>query len=106
MDVWIAADLPNAEKLFQVLIDFGFGSTGITPNDLTQPRRVLRMGEKPLLIEVQTTISGVEFGECYPRSVAAELDGIAIQIISLEDLKQNKRAAGRHKDLGDLDYLP
>jgi hypothetical protein len=26
--------------------------------------------------------------------------------ISLTDLKVNKRAAGRNKDLADLDYLP
>ncbi|MCC7177304.1 MAG: hypothetical protein IT177_02840 [Acidobacteria bacterium] len=27
-------------------------------------------------------------------------------LISLPDLKANKRAAGRHKDLADLDNLP
>ena len=33
-------------------------------------------------------------------------DGLAVPVISLDDLKTNKRAAGRHKDLADLDNLP
>ncbi len=33
-------------------------------------------------------------------------DGIEISIISLADLRANKAAAGRHKDLDDLEHLP
>lgn len=33
-------------------------------------------------------------------------DGLTLPVISLDDLKTNKRAAGRHKDLADLDNLP
>ena len=29
-----------------------------------------------------------------------------INFISLQDLKKNKLAAGRHKDLEDLEHLP
>jgi hypothetical protein len=38
--------------------------------------------------------------------VPAELDGIAVRFISLSDLKRNKKASGRSKDLADLDNLP
>jgi hypothetical protein len=34
------------------------------------------------------------------------VDGLELPVISLDDLKVNKRAAGRHKDLADLDHLP
>ena len=54
----------------------------------------------------QTTVSGVEFEECYTRRLVATLDGVPVAIISSDDLKRNKRAAGRHKDLGDLENLP
>jgi hypothetical protein len=33
------------------------------------------------------------------------LSGVPIPFISLEDLKKNKLATGRHKDLGDLEAL-
>ena len=35
-----------------------------------------------------------------------EIDGAEVNFISLTDLKVNKKAAGRHKDLDDLENLP
>jgi hypothetical protein len=64
------------------------------------------MGMAPVRIEIQTTISGVVFDECYQHRVAGELDGVQANLISLEHLKRNKGAAGRHKDLNDLENLP
>jgi hypothetical protein len=55
---------------------------------------------------VTTTISGVNFGECYAERVVDELDGVEVNLISLKHLKINKRASGRHKDLNDLENLP
>jgi hypothetical protein len=51
-------------------------------------------------------ISGVEFEDCWPRRVIIDDDDLSIPAISLEDLKRNKRASGRKKDLLDLDELP
>ncbi len=34
------------------------------------------------------------------------IDSIQINIISLEHLKKNKKASGRHKDLDDFENLP
>jgi hypothetical protein len=64
------------------------------------------MGEAPLRIEVLTDIDGVEFDGCQERAVLHEIDGENIRVISLADLKINKRASGRPKDLADLDHLP
>ncbi|MES2464628.1 MAG: hypothetical protein V4671_29040 [Armatimonadota bacterium] len=36
----------------------------------------------------------------------AELGSISVNVISLEDLKVNKAASGRLKDLNDLQHLP
>ena len=57
-------------------------------------------------IEVLTTISGVSFDECFRQRTIANIDGIPVNLISLEHLKINKCASGRLKDLADLDYLP
>jgi hypothetical protein len=42
----------------------------------------------------------------FAQRVVAEVNGIPVNFISLPDLKANKKAAGRNKDLADLDYLP
>ncbi len=54
-----------------------------------------------------TTIDGVEFDTCRDSAIDVDMDGVRVPVISLNDLKTNKRAAGRHnKDLADLDDLP
>src|SRR5271165_119039 len=66
---------------------------------------VIRMGVPPVRLEILTTISGVEFAACYARRRQAELDGVPIQLIQLDDLKRNKKASGRLKDRLDLEQL-
>jgi len=107
VDVWIAISLDNARRVLAALEAFGFGAnTGASLDLLTKLGNVVRMGIPPLRIEIQTEISGIQFQECYARRVIKELDGVSVPIISLDDLKRNKRAAGRHKDLADLENLP
>lgn len=67
---------------------------------------VVRMGEAPLRIEILTDIDGVEFRTCANRSLTTTIDGTQVPVISLPDLKANKRACGRPKDLDDLENLP
>ncbi|MBN1511553.1 MAG: hypothetical protein JXB13_06020 [Phycisphaerae bacterium] len=106
LDVWIAVSAENTQRLLAALKDFGFDeSTQTIAHALTQPGKVLRMGVPPLRIEVQTAASGVVFDECYARRINTVLDGIPVPIIHADDLKANKRAAGRPKDLDDLDHL-
>jgi hypothetical protein len=107
LDIWVAISPDNAHRLLVTLEQFGFGrDVGASMELLTQPGNVIRMGLSPLRIEIQTIISGVSFTECYARRVVADLDGTPVSIISVGDLKINKRAAGRLKDLNDLENLP
>lgn len=104
MDIWVATDAENVEKIIAVLDEFGF--TGIEPELFLKEKQVLRMGVPPLMIELLTGISGAEFEDCYPARTVANLGGVEINLISLEDLKTNKAASGRYKDLNDLEHLP
>ncbi|MEY3656816.1 MAG: hypothetical protein RL114_1174, partial [Actinomycetota bacterium] len=46
------------------------------------------------------------FDECLLRAQMQEIDGLTIPVIALDDLKINKLASGRAKDLDDLENLP
>jgi hypothetical protein len=105
MDLWISILSSNAAKIIQALIEFGFEPSALTENLFLQPHRVIRMGVPPLRIEILTTISGVKFESCYERRKEIMIEGIPVPIIDLEDLKANKKAAGRHSDLNDLENL-
>ena len=103
MDVWIASDADNQQRVLQAVRHFGFPAA---PDDLLrEDDAMVRMGLPPLRIEVLKKISGVEFEDCWPRRVTIEDDDLPIPTISLEDLKRNKLASGRKKDLLDLDEL-
>jgi hypothetical protein len=106
LDVWIAVHPANAARVVTALKEFGFDLPALDPDLFLREDRVIRMGVAPNRIEIQTGIDGVTFADCYPQRVAADLDGVPVWFISLADLKINKRAAGRNKDLADLDNLP
>lgn len=106
IDVWIASTPENTEKVVSVLKEFGFGLPGLTPELFQKPDQIIRMGVPPVRVEILTGISGLEFSECYPRRIVDLLDGIEVNLIDLTNLKINKKAAGRHKDLDDLENLP
>ena len=106
LDIWIALSRDNAERAVGALREFGFGTPDLSPDLLLEPKRIIRLGVSPLRIEILNTISGVRFSECFARRVVEELDGIPVHLIALDDLKTNKKAAGRFKDLNDLENLP
>lgn len=106
MDVWIAVNPANAERVVHALREFGFDTPDLSTALFTTVNRIIRMGMPPMRIEISTGISGVNFEECYKDRQVAVLDGVQVSIISLRHLKVNKRASGRYKDLNDLENLP
>jgi hypothetical protein len=106
MDVWIAANSTNAEKVAGVLVDFGFSVQTVKAAMFTAPNQIVRMGVPPVAIDVITSASGVDFAACYARRRTQSIDGIEVPVLHLDDLKANKKASGRPKDLDDLENLP
>lgn len=106
IDFWIATDRSNAERVARALEGFGFSKGAINVDSLMVPNQVIMMGVVPVRIDLLTGPSGVEFADCYARRLTVEIDGTAVSIISLADLRTNKLASGRDKDLSDLKHLP
>lgn len=106
MDIWIEVSEENSKRTAAAFRDFGMPEEGISEGLFMEKNKVIRMGMPPVRLEVITSASGVEFSECYSKRDVIEIEGIPVNFISLEDLKTNKAAAKRHKDLEDLDHLP
>ena len=105
IDVWIEATTDNVQRLIQALRDFGFGALGLQERDFLEPGYTIQLGRPPNRIDLLTSVHGVDFPVCFESKVSAELAGLVIQVISLEHLKENKRAVGRFQDLADLENL-
>ncbi|MDO9300513.1 MAG: hypothetical protein Q7T89_03980 [Anaerolineales bacterium] len=105
MDIWIAIHPDNAHKMVAVLKTFGFDHPDLSVELFLHENKILRMGVPPVRLEITTSISGVEFDECYQARVIDELDGVEVNLIDLENLKKNKKASGRLKDMVDFKKL-
>lgn len=106
MDIWISMNPDNANKMVAVLKEFGFDSPDLSPEMFLREWQIIRLGVPPVRVELNTTISGVDFNECYAERVTDILDGVEVNLIKLKHLKANKKASGRHQDLADLENLP
>ena len=65
LDIWIAIHPINAQRLADVIQQFGFAR--VQSETFLEPRKVIRMGVPPVRLEILTSISGVEFADCYRR---------------------------------------
>ncbi len=106
LDIWVRATADNAGRVLDALRAFGFDLPALQPQLFIDPDSIVRFGVPPFRIELMTSIDGVRYDDCQARAQLMALDDVPVPVISLEDLKVNKRAAGRHKDLADLDNLP
>ena len=105
LDIFVARDEENADKVLAALSDFGFGALGISRNDLRQPDYVIQLGRAPNRIDLLTGISGVSFEEAWTSREPGDIAGTAVDFLSRDLLIKNKLAANRTKDRADVEAL-
>jgi hypothetical protein len=106
LDIWVGISAANAAKIERALREFGFTAVGLTSDVFLARNNVVRMGVPPIRIEILTSVSGVEFESCYAEKEMIRIEEMAVPVISLSRLRENKAASGRAKDLADLENLP
>jgi predicted nucleotidyltransferase len=105
LDILIECSESSAERMMNVLEQFGFGSLGLSISDFLDPEQVIQLGYPPNRIDLLHSLTGVNFSTAYLSKEEVIIDGVPITFIGLESLKDNKRALGRHQDLADLENL-
>jgi hypothetical protein len=105
IDVWITPSPGNARAVLKALSRFGAPVRDLTADDLERHDTIFQIGVAPRRIDIITSASGLAFDQALERSLAVEIDGISVRVLSLDDLITNKRASGRTKDLADAEAL-
>ena len=105
IDIWVMPSPDNARAVLQALTRFGAPLNELTADDLQKDDTVFQIGVAPRRIDIITGASGLEFEDTFMRSAEAEIEGIQINIPSIDDLIRNKKATGRTKDLADVEAL-
>ena len=107
LDVWFNPDPSNTERVWKGLAAFGapLAALGFKQTDLLREDQVFQIGQPPRRIDLLTGISGVAFDEAWPGRIISRVAELDVPFIGREALVRNKRAAGRAKDLADLEAL-
>ena len=103
LDLFIRADKKNSTAVWKSLRSFGAPLGDRVPEDFHDGESTVQFGNAPHRIDIIQKIDGVTFDEAWKARVPAKIDGeLPVPVISREHLIQNKRAAGRPRDLNDV----
>lgn len=105
LDIWVEPDPTNAAKVMRALKEFGAPLTEVSESDFASPGITFQIGIPPRRIDLLTQISGIEFAEAWEDHAELPFGPVTVPFLSKAALIRNKRAAGRPKDLLDLDAL-
>ena len=106
LDIFIRSSKENGEAVYKALARFGAPLNDVTPSDFSgQPDQIFQIGIEPSRVDILQSIPGVSFEEVWQGAMMGEVEGIPVRFISREHLIANKIAAGRPRDLGDVDEL-
>ncbi|MES2638657.1 MAG: hypothetical protein V4850_04225 [Myxococcota bacterium] len=107
LDILFRETTENAERVFAALTRFGapVRAHGITPAGLAEPYAIYQMGLPPRRIDLLNRVDGPTFDEIWAHRLELDLFGLRLPFIGRAELIANKRAAGRPKDLLDVDLL-
>ena len=108
IDLFIKADAANAEATYAALAAFGAPTENIAVADLANPDQFIRFGREPLAVDILPAIDGVNFDAAWSRRIESVIDvrsGLKAFFISRDDLIASKLAAGRMRDLADVEEI-
>ncbi|MCK5059417.1 MAG: hypothetical protein KAT34_22395 [Candidatus Aminicenantes bacterium] len=105
IDFFVEISETNAENIAKTLVDFGFESTAVKKDYFQIPGKIIQLGYSPMRIDIITSITGVALKDAWKNKKKGKYGDASCYFISKEDLKKNKKAAGRSKDIADLELL-
>jgi hypothetical protein len=105
IDVLVRPTAGNAVRLLAAIESFGFPPDALRAEDVVDGRRMIEMGVEPVQIHVMSAISGVSWDEAWADHVVGPCGSRPAPYLGRDTLLRNKRAAGRPKDLADIDAL-
>ena len=107
MDIWVNRTEENYSKLSQAFAEFGLPLFDMTESKFldTDAADVFSYGRPPVSIDIITKLKGVEFNDAFRQVQVFNEEGLEIRFLHLNNLIEAKKAAGRHKDLDDIEKL-
>ena len=104
IDVWIRPTAENARALLRAIENFGLKSIALTEQDVLSGK-IIQLGYPPVRIDLLTLLDGLTAEEIWSSRQEGPLGSHNVNYMGRDAFIKNKRAAGRQKDLADLEAL-
>ncbi len=105
LDVCIKMSDENAEKMVQVIDEFGFGSLKLTKDDFLKNDFITQLGQEPIRIDILNDLSGVAFDDAWEKRKKIIYETVSVDFIGYNELLKVKADSGRPQDIADIKKL-
>lgn len=105
LDIFVRPTASNGERVLSAIQAFGFPAEAVTSADVASGGKVIQLGVAAVQINAMSAIDGVSWAEVRDTRESGALGPHEVPFIGREAFLRNKRAAGRPKDLADVDAL-
>jgi len=107
LDIWVNRTKENYIKLVRAFTQFRLPLFDMTQENFLDAETVdvFTFGRSPVRIDLITRLAGVNFDDAFLHALYFNENGLMIRFIHLNNLIEAKKAAGRFKDLDDIEKL-
>ena len=107
IDIWVRRSEENYIKITRAFYQFGMPVFDMTKDNFLNNDKmdVFSFGNPPVSIDVLTNLKSLTFDEAFHHAKDVIWDEIPVKVIELRDLIKAKKAAGRQKDLDDIENI-
>jgi hypothetical protein len=106
MDIWVRQTKDNYFKIERAFTIFRMPMFDMTLEKfMSQTNDVFTFGRSPVAIDIITKLKGMEFEFAFKNSSIVNIEDFDVRLIHLNDLIQSKKAAGRPRDIDDIEHL-
>ena len=105
IDILVRPDGEQVSRMLAALDKFGFPTNEVTADYVLERQKILQLGRVPVQVHLMTKVTGLTWDEAWASRQAGSYGAVPVLYLGREALLLNKRAAGRFKDLADVEAL-
>lgn len=105
LDIWLKDTPENRQRLRKAFATCDMGDYPMIERMQFVPGWTDFQLNNAMRLDILTELKGLEahsFDECFQLAPVAELSGITVHFLQIDQLIENKKATGRPKDLADI----
>lgn len=104
IDIFFEPTKANVGRIIKALEVVGYrGFEDLSTEDLLNKKTLFR--QYVLDTDIHPFVAGAEFKDTWKKKKETVIEGVKVYIPDLDSLIKMKKAAGRNKDLADLEHL-